>query len=144
MKRVVDFAWWYWLLALSSLAAGLFGWPWGLSLAMTLTVVQLGHVLWITGDPTAFALQIRAVYLVLLIAGLWGPLKWIHWAQLIATTARVMVGYCFLARTLSLAPGNRRQPVSISLIRRTFLSPRTAAPPCGDAFRRMSLERVQG
>jgi len=80
----------------------------------------------------------------MLILGLWGPLHWIHWVQLAGTTARVLVGYCLLARTLSLAPWNRRQTVSFALIRRTFLSLQAAVPSCGDVFRRMSLERVQG
>lgn len=142
MKRVVDFAWWYWLFALNALTAGLFGWPWGLLLAIVLTVVQIGHVLRVTGDPTSLALQIRAVYLVLLIAGLWGPLKWIHWTQLIGTAARVMGGYCFLARTLSLAPWNRRLPLSWALVRRAYASPTAGGPPCTAAFSRMSLERV--
>ncbi|MBX3346336.1 MAG: hypothetical protein KF806_13480, partial [Nitrospira sp.] len=58
------------------------------------------------------------------------------------TTARVLVGYCLLARTLSLAPWNRRQPLTWSMLRRTFFSPQTAAPPCGAIFDRLSMERV--
>ena len=34
----------------------------------------------------------------------------------------VLVGYCPLARMLSLLPWNRRQPLSVALVRRTFLS----------------------
>jgi hypothetical protein len=59
-------------------------------------------------------------------------------------TARILAGYCLLARILSLAPWNLRQPLSLALIRRMFLSLQAAVPPCGEVFRRMSLERVQG
>ena len=79
----------------------------------------------------------------MLIAGLWGPLKWIHWMQLVGTTARVLVGYCLLARTLSLAPWNRRQPLSWTVAARTFLSLQTGVPPCSELFRGRRLDRVR-
>jgi hypothetical protein len=144
MTTIHDLAWWYWFLTVGLLGAGLFGWPAGIYLAMTLCAIQICHVVWLTRDVTAFPVQVRVVYLVLLTAGLWGPLQWIHWIQLAGTTARVLVGYCLLARTLSLAPWNRRQPLSLDLLRRTFLSLQTAVPPCGAVFRGLSLERVQG
>ena len=104
MKQA-DIAWWYWLFTVSLLGAGLFGWFWGLFFAIALCMVQIGHVFWITRNVAAFAMQVRLVYLTMLIAGLCGPLKWLHWVQLVGTTARVLIGYCFLARTFSLAVG---------------------------------------
>ena len=71
---------------------------------MAVCAVQLVHVLWLTHNFTAFALQVRVAYLAMLIAGLWEPLQWIHWIQLAGTSVRVLFGYCLLARTLSLAP----------------------------------------
>lgn len=144
MATIYDLGWWYWFLTVGLLGAGLFGWPAGIDMAILLCAVQIGHVIWLTRDVTAFPVQVRVAYLAMLIVGLWGPLHWIHWTQLAGTTVRVLVGYCLLARTLSLAPWNRRQPVSFALIRRTFLSLQAAVPSCGDMFRRMSLERVQG
>jgi hypothetical protein len=144
MAMIRDLGWWYWAATVVFLAAGLSGRQWGIWLAMVLCVVQIGHVAWLTRNPTAFALQVRVAYLGLLIAGMRGPLQWIHWGQLAGTSARVLVGYCLLARALSLAPWNRWQPLTPALIKRTFLSIRAAVPPCGEVFRRMSLERVQG
>jgi hypothetical protein len=144
MTTIHDLAWWYWFLTAGLLGAGLFGWPAGIYLAIALCVVLIGNVVWLTRDLTAFPAQVRIAYFALLVTGLWGPLHWIHWMQLAGTTARVLVGYCLLARTLSLAPWNRWQPLSFALIRRTFLSLQAAVPPCGEVFRRMSLERVQG
>jgi hypothetical protein len=142
MKQAQDLAWWYWLFTVSMLAAGLFGWEWGLTLAIVLCVVQIGHVFWITRNVLAFAMQVRLVYLTMLIAGLSGPLKWLHWVQLVGTTARVLIGYCFLARTLSLAPWNRSQPLTWQVIRETYLGVASAVPPCGAGFRRIALERA--
>lgn len=144
MTNVYELGWWYWLLTAGLLGAGLFGWQPGMILAIALCVVQIAHVMRLTRDRTAFLVQVRVVYLTLLLAGLWGPLTWLHWMQFVGTSARVLFGYCFLARTLSLAPWNRWQPLTFGLLRRTYLPLRSSAPPCGAVFRRMSLERGQG
>ena len=144
MTTIHDLDWWYWFLTVGLLAVGLFGWAAGIALVMLLCAVQILHVIWLTRDLGAFPTQVRIAYLAMLIAGLWGPLQWIHWMQLAGTTARVLLGYCLLARTLSLAPWNRRQPLSFPLVRRTFLSLQAAGPPCGEVFRRTSLEQVHG
>ena len=94
MATVRDLGWWYWFLTVGLLGAGLFGWPAGIYVAILLCGVQIGHVIWLTRDLTAFPVQVRVAYLAMLIAGLWGPLQWIHWMQLAGTTARVLVGYC--------------------------------------------------
>ena len=143
MTTIHDLSWWYWLLTGGLLGAVLFGWLAGIYLAIVLGAVQFVHVLWLTRHFTAFPVQVRVAFLAILIVGLWGPLQWIHWLLLAGITARVLIGYCLLARILSLAPWNLRQPLSLALIRRTFLSLQAAVPPCGDVFRRMSLERVQ-
>lgn len=144
MTAIRDLGWWYWTLTAGLLAGGLTGWRPGLPLAMSLCTVQLVHVLLLTRHAAAFPVQVRAAYLALLAAGLWGPLQWVHWMQLIGTTARVVIGYCLLARVLSLAPWNRWQPLSRDLVHRTFLSLSAAGPPCGQVFRGMALERVPG
>ncbi|MDR4471558.1 MAG: hypothetical protein MRJ92_02540 [Nitrospira sp.] len=142
MNRIQDIGWWYWLATVGLLGSDLLGWSPGIWLAMTLCLIQIVHVLRLVRDVTAFPLQVRVAYAMLLAAGLWAPLQWVHIIQLIGTTARVLVGYCLLARTLSLAPWNRRQPLTWSMLRRTFFSPQTAAPPCGAIFDRLSMERV--
>lgn len=143
MTTIYDLSWWYWLLTLGLLGAGLFGWTPGIFLAMGLCAVQIVHVVRLRRDVTAFPVQIRAAYLAMLLAGLWEPFQWIHWMQLAGTSARVSIGYCLLARTLSLAPWNHWHPLTFALIKSTFFSWQTAVPPCGEVFHRMTLERVQ-
>ncbi|MGH7230523.1 MAG: hypothetical protein ACREJU_04095 [Nitrospiraceae bacterium] len=77
---------------------------------------------------TAFPVQVRVAYLILLILGQWTPLHWVLWVQLVGTSARVLTGYCLLARTLSLLPWNRFEPLSTALLRRTYFSLR--GPSC--------------
>jgi hypothetical protein len=123
-SRLNDIKWWYWLATALLLAAYLLvGRDAAIFAAIALTVVQLVHFAAREGDLAAFPLQVRAAYLALLAAGLYPPLFFIHWIQLFGTWAMVLVGYCPLARMLSLLPWNRRQPLSAALVRRTFLSP---------------------
>lgn len=139
-----DLGWWYWFMTVGLLGAGLLGWTAGLYLAMLVCAVHIIHVSWLTRNVTSFPMQVRFAYLGLLLAGLWEPLPWIHWVQLIGTSARVVVGYCFLARVLSLASWNRRPPLSWELVARTLFSRQTVIPPCGEVFQRWWLERVLG
>ncbi|MFY4729876.1 hypothetical protein [Nitrospira sp. BLG_2] len=144
MATIHDLSWWYRFLTGGLLGAGLLGWPAGIFLAMLWSAVQIVNVIWLTRHYTAFPAQVRIGYLEMLIAGLWGPLQWIYWMLLAGITVRLPFGYCLLGRILSLAPWNRWQPFSFPFVRRTFLSPQAPVPPCGEVFRRMSLERVQG
>jgi hypothetical protein len=133
-----DAAWWYWLLTAGFLAASLAGWSSGVSLAVFLCVVQILHFRRRSGSFTSFPVQVRLAYLGLLVTGLWTALHWIHVVQLIGTSARVLVGYCLLARVLSLASWNRTEPLSPVLVRRTFFSMRSAVAPCGAVLQRPS------
>jgi hypothetical protein len=142
MTTIRDLGWWYWVMTVGLLGAGLQGWAAGVPLAMVFCAVQIAHVTWLTRDVTSFPVQVRVAYLGLLLAGLWGPLQWVHWVQLVGTSARVVVGYCFLARVLSLASWNRRQPISWELLARTFCSGQTVTPPCSVVFQRLWLERM--
>lgn len=112
----------YWACAALGIALGLAGETAGLYFAIAICVLQTAHYLLRTRSAKAFPVQVRIAYLGLLIAGSWAPLTVLHWIQLVGTTAFLLVGYCFLARVLSLMPWNRSQALSLGLIRRTIFS----------------------
>src|SRR4030095_16907603 len=78
MTTIHDLGWWYWLLTVCLLGAGLLGWVAGIYLAILLCAVQIVHVIWLTRDLTTFPIQVRVAYLAMLIGGLWEPLSVIH------------------------------------------------------------------
>ncbi|MGE3153315.1 MAG: hypothetical protein AB7G48_03890 [Nitrospiraceae bacterium] len=133
MEPVRDLGWRYWLATVFLLAAWLSGWTPAIWMAIALCIVQIVHFTVRTGSSISFLVQVRLAYLILLIAGLWSPLIWIHVLQFIGTSARVLFSYCFLARTMSLAPWNRSEPWSLDLVRRTFFSFPTGLSPCAGA-----------
>lgn len=71
---------------------------------------------------TAFPIQVRIGYLLLLLVALPEKLQWIYWIPAIGTWAQVLFGYCTMARTVSLLPWNRKEAFSLDLLKRTFLS----------------------
>jgi len=115
-------SWWYWLVTVGFLTAGVSGWAMGFLLAIGLTVFQLIHFTVRERSIAAFPIQVRLGYLLLLLIALPDKLQLIYWIPMIGTWAQVLFGYCTMARTVSLLPWNRKEALSFDLLERTFLS----------------------
>ena len=115
-------AWWYWLATVGLLTVGVFGWPAAFPLAIGLTVFQLLHFSIREGRISAFPVQVRLGYLLVLLLALPERLQWMYWLPMIGTWAQVLFGYCAMARTLSLLPWNREARFSFVLLKQTFFS----------------------
>jgi hypothetical protein len=117
-----EISWWYWVVTVCLLTAGVAGYPAGFLLAIGLTVIQLIHFVIREQSVTAFTVQVRFWYLMLLLVALPEPMQVIYWIPVVGTWARVIFGYCTMARCVSLWPWNRDEPLSADLLKRTFLS----------------------
>jgi hypothetical protein len=115
-------SWWYWLVTVGFLTAGVSGWPPGFLLAIGLTVFQLIHFSIRESSFTAFPIQVRLGYLLLLLIALPEKLQLIYWIPTIGTWAQVLFGYCAMARLVSLLPWNRKGACSFALVKQTFFS----------------------
>ena len=132
-------SWWYWFASVLLLIAGLTGRNEAFYYAMVLTTVQWIHFAWRDRSFVSFPVQVRMGYLGLLLLGQWDPFYFIYYLQLIGTSAMVLFGYCFLARVFSLMPWNRREPFSLTLVKRTMLLP----PTRGSILQGLAPERTQ-
>jgi len=117
---VTDASWWHWVLTIPLLAASLAGYSGAIVAAMAFCVVAGGYFLVRIRQFRPYPVQIRIAYLGLLAIGTLPGMQWVHWVQLIGTTAMVTVGYCPLIRMLSLAPFNRAEPLTLPLVWRVF------------------------
>ena len=116
--------WWYWLATVAMLGGALAIPGTGVLAAVAgLTALQTVHFRMRTGSWRSFPVQVRATFLLLLLAGTWPPLGFVHWLQLVGTAIRVVFDYCPLARTLSLLPWNRVEPLGPGVLRRAYLTP---------------------
>ncbi len=114
--------WWYWFVTACLLTAGLAGVEAGFVLAIGLSLVQLIHFTLREQSMTAFAVQVRFWFLMLVLAAYPEPMQIVYWLPAAGTWARSVFGYCLMARTLALLPWNRREAFSIELVTRTFFS----------------------
>lgn len=113
--------WWYWAAIEALLIAGLAGWFEAFWLALALSFAQIAHFRLRESSFAAFPVQVRLAYSGVLALALWEPL--LFWLPAAGTLALVLFGYCAIARTLSLLPWNRSQPMSWRLVWRTFMAP---------------------
>jgi hypothetical protein len=114
--------WWYWLVTVCLLTAGLAGWTDGFLWAIALTAFQMAHFAIRERSLTAFPVQVRFGYLLLLLVALPAPLQLLYWVPVIGTWVQIFFGYCTMARLVSLLPWNRNERFSLNLVKRTFLS----------------------
>jgi len=122
MIEYKSIGWWYWLVTAGLLTYGVTENPIGFMLAIGLTVFQLIHFVIREHGITAFPVQVRFWYLMLLIVALPEPLHLIYWIPTIGTWAQIIFGYCTMARLVSLLPSNRSEPFSYALLKKTFFS----------------------
>ena len=129
-----DWTWWVWLVSACLLLVGLMGMPKAFSATLLLSIAQF--ILFLARERAfnAFPVQLRLAYTLLLTICLLPPMRWLYWLPAVGTSALVIFGYCLLARMLSLLPWNRAEPITIDLLRRTFLS----RPRLLDRVRRVS------
>lgn len=115
--------WWIWLTTACLLTVGLAGYPAAFVVAIGLALAQ---TVWFAGTERALSahgVQIRLAYTLLLLASYPPGWRWVNALPALGTFALVLVGYCPLARLLSLMPWNRTEPLTVDLVRRTFLTP---------------------
>jgi hypothetical protein len=114
--------WWYWFAMACLLATGLAGYKIGFVLAIGLSLMQLIHFTIREQNITAFPVQVRFWFLILVLVALPEPMQIVYWLPAAGTWARSIFGYCLMARLLSLLPWNRRVPFSAGLLMKTFFS----------------------
>jgi hypothetical protein len=122
IKITIDTKWKFWFHTVALLAGGISIEPVLLYWAVLLTVYQLVHFGADASSPLDFPVQVRACYLVIMLVGFAPGYYWIHYVQLIGTTAMVTAGYCALARVLALMPWNRDEPLNKTIIANTIFS----------------------
>lgn len=117
-----DISWWYWLVTACLLTYGVSGHPVGFTAAIGLTVFQTIHFVIRDHSITAFPIQVRFWYLILLVIALPKPMQLIYWIPTIGTWAQIIFGYCTMARCVSLFPWNSSEPFTLALLKKTFFS----------------------
>ncbi len=116
--------WSLWLITWLGLLAGLVSQSWYEAVVWFSVVHAVCFIYLERFNLIAFPVQVRLAYVVWVAIGTYVPsMKWLMWITTIGLAANLFVGYCPLARLLSLLPINRSEPLSFDLVKRVFLSP---------------------
>jgi hypothetical protein len=121
--RLSDYTWWIWFVTASVLLAGLVMDPVFFLVGIAITVGQAAFFAASEKSLTAFPVQLRLAYLILVLGFYIPPLRPGYWVPVIGTYALCLFGYCLLARCLSLLPWNRTTPLTFGELVWTFITP---------------------
>lgn len=113
---LTDPSWWHWAITIPILVLHLTGVPGAIEVAIAICLGFTCVYYFRLRSLKPFPIQIRVVFLGLLLVGLLPGMAWVHWVQAIGTTAMVTVGYCLLARLLRLTSFNRTEPLTWSMV----------------------------
>jgi len=116
-------SWWFWLVTAILLSLGVFGVPLFFKWAIALTVAQIIYFSFKLQGVTSFPMQVRVCYLGLLVVSQPKMLQWLYWVPTIGTWAQVLVGYCLMARVVTMFPWNREEAFTWHYFRKTIFSP---------------------
>lgn len=106
--------WWFWLATLMLITAALLGWAPGYYGVVAVSAANLTFKAVQKVSLSAFAVQTRAVYLLLTLPGLWPAAGfWWYLALFVGTAMVVFFDRCTIARVLKHAPWNRNRPLQV-------------------------------
>jgi len=123
MLDIKDHGWWYWLASTICLWLAVTIQPVAYEWALIIAAIQLLHFSLAEGGLGKFPVQIRIGYLSFLLLAIPEGFEWTLWIPAVGTLARVLFGYCIMARMLMLLSFNRQQVLDWPFVKVAFLAP---------------------
>ena len=100
--------WWFWAVTLAFIIFALIGWIPGYYIVMAISCIQVMYFAQKEGGLMAFPTQVRIVYFVFTLLGLWAAVRFPFYIVLLIGTAMVtFTGRCFIALVLKAMPWNK-------------------------------------
>ena len=98
--------WWYWLVIGLAIGAGLAGWREAYYACAVVSGVNLAHFMIRERSLISFPVQVRGVWLAMVLAALWPPVGWLFIPLFIGMVLVVLFDRCGIARVLIKMPWN--------------------------------------
>ena len=110
-----DIRWWFWAVTLIFILAALAGWTTGYAVVIAISGIQVLFFLQQERSFSAFPTQIRVVYFVFTLFGLWPEARIIIYSILLIGTVMVtFFSRCAIALILKQMPWNRNREVRLN------------------------------
>lgn len=110
MKPVIHLSsldWWFWPVIFVFLLSGMLGWPQGFYVVIAISAIQSLYYIGKKRSLRAFPSQVRFVYLLFTIVGLFDPTHIWYGLMTLSTFMVAFFDKCLLARILILMPWNK-------------------------------------
>ncbi len=113
MKLKLEFRdpfWWFWTVTLAFIIAAIAGWTAGYYIVIAISAIQVVVFLLRERSVSAFPTQIRIVYFIWALTGLWPVIRLpFYIVLLLGTVMVVLFGRCSIAMVLKHMPWNRER-----------------------------------
>jgi len=106
VMNVWSMSWWFWLVTLALLLAGLGGWQAGFPGAGGLSAVQVVFFMVRERSAVSFPVQVRIAYLGLVVVALFDPWRVLFVLLALGTVMVTFFDRCFIALVLRKMPWN--------------------------------------
>ena len=110
MKLAINYKsveWWFWPFTLGFMIAGITGWVPGYYFVIGISGVQVIYFTLIKKSLIAFPTQVRIVYFIFTVIGLYDPTRIFYMIMAFSTAMVVLFDRCVLARVLVKMPWNK-------------------------------------
>lgn len=113
--NTTDIRWWFWAITMVFIVSAIAGWVPGYYVVMSISAVQVVFFLLQERSVTAFPTQIRIVYFLITLLGLWpGVRLFIYIILLIGTGMVTFLARCSIAMILKRMPWNKAREVRLN------------------------------
>ncbi len=110
-----EVTWWFWAVTLLFIIAAVLGWTPGYAAVIVLSAAQVVFFLAKEGSLSAFPTQIRVVYFLFTLTGLWpGGRLYVYLLLLLGTLMVVLFARCSIALVLQRMPWNSGREVRLN------------------------------
>lgn len=113
--NVSDIRWWFWAVTLVLIIAAVAGWSLGYYAVMGISAIQVLFFLFQEKSIAAFPVQIRVVYFIFTLFGLWPEVRFFIYILLLLGTVMVtFFGRCSIALVLKHMPWNQGREIRLN------------------------------
>ena len=110
-----DIRWWFWLVTLAFIIAALLGWTPAYFIVIAISALQVVFFLIQEKSVSAYPVQIRIVYLIWTLFGLWPGVGFFMYILLALGTIMVtFFGRCMISLGLKYMPWNKERQVRLN------------------------------
>ncbi|WP_137701649.1 hypothetical protein [Marimonas lutisalis] len=99
--------WWFWAVIGATIGLGLIGMDWGYTVALVVSIANLGYFIVRDQSLVSFPVQVRAVWVAFMLVAMLPAMGWFYFLLFVGMILVVFFDRCGIARVFILMPWNK-------------------------------------